>query len=202
MSIRHTCQGSPQQSSPSNCVACDLMGVGSGQSAANYGQPYGPQPGGEAPRYVRPHGNAVHPDVAWMNQTLASAPRNPFNWREEPLNDRYGMQGGAPSPGKDAPAPDGRSSKKELTARAGPRYPYPTSINISGPRGAAPPAGGDPRQPAQTRQVAGQQSPPDLGQAQQCQTPAHQQNSQQEEAVPPSTKNGKARSKESHRSRA
>ncbi|KAI7212323.1 hypothetical protein KC343_g4280 [Hortaea werneckii] len=182
MSIRHTCQGSPQQSSPSNCVACDLMGVGSGQSAANYGQPYGPQPGGEAPRYVRPHGNAVHPDVAWMNQTLASAPRNPFNWREEPLNDRYGMQGGAPSPG--------------------PRYPYPTSINISGPRGAAPPAGGDPRQPAQTRQVAGQQSPPDLGQAQQCQTPAHQQNSQQEEAVPPSTKNGKARSKESHRSRA
>ncbi|RMY43837.1 hypothetical protein D0863_16293 [Hortaea werneckii] len=181
MSPRHTCQGSPQQSSPSNCVACDLSGVGAGQSTANYSQPYGPQPGGEAPRHVQPHENAAHPDIAWINQTLSSAPpRNPFSWREEPSNDRYGMQGGAHSPG--------------------PGYPYPTSINISGPRGAAPPAGGEPRQPAPTRQVAGQQYSPDLGHTQQRQTPANEQNHQQEEALAPSTKSGKKRSKESHRS--
>ncbi|KAI6901952.1 hypothetical protein KC318_g7750 [Hortaea werneckii] len=101
MSIRHTCQGSPQQSSTSNCVACDLSGVGTGQVTANYGQPYGAQPGVEARRLVQPHGHAVHPDVAWMNQTLSSAPRNPFGWYEEPLNDRYGIQGGVAPPGED-----------------------------------------------------------------------------------------------------
>lgn len=118
MSIRHTCQGPPQQNSTSNCVACDLSGVGTGQVTANYGQPYGAQPGVEAQRYVQPHGHAgktecwelsltrltphaVHPDVAWMNQTLASAPHNPFGWREESSNDRFGMQGGVAPPGKD-----------------------------------------------------------------------------------------------------
>ncbi|KAI7208715.1 hypothetical protein KC333_g9030 [Hortaea werneckii] len=101
MSIRHTCQGSPQQSSTSNCVACDLSGVGAGQSTAAYGQAYGPQPGVEARRYVQPQGHAVHPDVAWMNQTLASAPRNPFSWYEEPSKARYGIQGGVAPPGKD-----------------------------------------------------------------------------------------------------
>ncbi|KAI6800598.1 hypothetical protein KC360_g7510 [Hortaea werneckii] len=178
MSIRHTCQ--PQQSSPSNCIACDLSGVGAGHSTANYGQPYGPHPGVEAPRYVQPHGNAVHPDVSWMNQSLSSAPRNPFAWREEPSDDRYGMQGGAPSPG--------------------PGYPYPTSLNISGPRLTAPPAGGETRQPAQPPQVAGHQYPSDLGQTQQRQTPANQQRRQQEAEGIPSSKSGKRRSKEPPRS--
>ncbi|RMX77273.1 hypothetical protein D0869_10021 [Hortaea werneckii] len=180
MSIRHTCQGSPQQSSTSNCVACDLSGVGTGQVTANYGQPYGAQPGVEARRLVQPHGHAVHPDVAWMNQTLSSAPRNPFGWYEEPLNDRYGIQGGVAPPG--------------------PGYPYPTCITISSPRVAAPPAGGEPHNPTQNPPAVGQQYPPNLGQTQQRWTPADDSVGQQGEAVAPSTRSGKRRSKESHRS--
>ncbi|KAI7384582.1 hypothetical protein KC336_g18168 [Hortaea werneckii] len=180
MSIGHTCQGSPQQSSPSNCIACDLSGVGAGHSTANYGQPYSPHVGVEARRYVQPYANAVHPDVAWMNQSLSSAPRNPFGWREEPSDDRYGMQGGAPSPG--------------------PGYPYPTSLNISGPRLTAPPAGGETRQPAQPPQVAGHPYPSNLGQTQQRQTPANQQRRQQEAEGIPSSKSGKRRCKETLRS--
>ncbi|KAI7347831.1 hypothetical protein KC354_g13800, partial [Hortaea werneckii] len=98
MSIRHTCQGSPQQSSASNCVACDLSGVGTGQSTMNYGQPYGPQLGVEAQGHVQPSGHAVHPDIAWFNQTLSSAPRNPFSWSDGSPDDRYGAQGGIASP--------------------------------------------------------------------------------------------------------
>ncbi|KAI6833052.1 hypothetical protein KC340_g6693 [Hortaea werneckii] len=173
MSIRHTCQGSPQQNSTSNCVACDLSGVGTGQVTANDG-------GVEARRYVQPHGHAVHPDVAWMNQTLSSAPRNPFSWREGPSNDRYGIQGGVAPPG--------------------PGYPYPTSITLSSPSVAAPPAGGEPHNPTQNPPAVGQQYPPTLGQTQQRRTPADQQSRQQEEAVAPSTRSGKRRSKESHRS--
>ncbi|RMY53863.1 hypothetical protein D0865_05039 [Hortaea werneckii] len=181
MSIRHTCQGSPQQISTSNCVACDLSGVGTGQATVNYGQAYGPQPGVEARRYVEPQGHAVHSDLAWMNQTLASPPRNPFSWYEEPSNARYGIQGGVAPPG--------------------PGYPYPTSINLSSPRVAAPPAGGEPHQPTQNPPATvGQQYPPNLGQTQQRRTAVDQQSRRPEEAVPPSTQSGRRRSKESRRS--
>ncbi|RMY65482.1 hypothetical protein D0862_15268 [Hortaea werneckii] len=180
MSIRHTCQGSPQQGSTSNCVACDFSGVGTGQSTAVYGQAYGPQSGVEARRYVQPQGHAVHPDVAWMNQTLSSAPRNPFSWYEGPPNGRYGIRGGIAPPG--------------------PEYPYPTSINLSSPRVAAPPAGGEPSQPTQNPPAIGQQYPPNPGQTQQRQTPASQQDRQQEEAGAPSPKDGRRRRKDPHRS--
>ncbi|KAI7551916.1 hypothetical protein KC331_g2235 [Hortaea werneckii] len=141
MSIRHTCQGSPQQISTSNCVACDLSGVGTGQATVNYGQAYGPQPGVEARRYVEPQGHA------------------------------------------------------------GPGYPYPTSINLSSPRVAAPPAGGEPHQPTQNPPATvGQQYPPNLGQTQQRRTAVDQQSRRPEEAVPPSTQSGRRRSKESRRS--
>ncbi|GAB1735500.1 hypothetical protein NU219Hw_g3127t1 [Hortaea werneckii] len=180
MSIRHTCQGSPQQSSTSNCVACVLSGVCTGQFTAIYGQACGPQSGVEARRYVQPQGHAIHPDVAWMNQTLSSAPRNPFGWYEGPPNNRYGIQGGIAPPG--------------------PEYPYPTSINLSSLRVAAPPAGGEPGQPTQNSSAVGQHYPPNLGQTQQRQTPTSQQGRQHEEAVASSPKSGRRRSKDPHRS--
>ncbi|KAI6798515.1 hypothetical protein KC332_g6181 [Hortaea werneckii] len=180
MSIRHTCQGSPQQSSASNCVACDLSGVGTGQSTMNYGQPYGPQLGVEAQGQVQPSGHAVHPDIAWFNQTLSSAPRNPFSWSDGSPNDRYGAQGGIASPG--------------------PGYPYPTSIALLGGRVTAPPAAGGPRQPTQHPPVLGQQYPPNLGPPQQRQPPTNPQRRQQEEAVASSSQSSKKRSKEPRRS--
>ena len=85
--------------------------------------------------------------------------------------------------------------------KAGPGYPYPTSITIPSPRVAAQaPAGGEPRQPTQYPPAVGQQYPPNLGQTQQRQIPASQQSRQQEEAVAPSTKSGQRRSKDSHHS--
>ncbi|KAI7185315.1 hypothetical protein KC316_g7455 [Hortaea werneckii] len=173
MSIRHTCQGPPQQSPTSNCVACDLSGVGTGQTTANYGQAHGPQIGVGAQGYVQPPGHAVHSDVAWFNQTLSSAPRNAFSWSEEPPNDRYGVQGGTTPPA--------------------PGYPYPTSITLPGGRVTAPPAGGGPRQPTQNPPVVGQQYHPELGQNQQRQPSTNPQSRQQEEAVAPSNQGSKGR---------
>ncbi|GAB1731695.1 hypothetical protein NU195Hw_Modified_335t1 [Hortaea werneckii] len=180
MSIRHTCQGSPQLSSASNCVACDLSGVGTGQSTMNYGQPYPPQLGAEAQDHVHPSAHAVHPDIAWFNQTLSSAPRSPFSWSDEPPNNRYGAQGGVASPG--------------------PGYPYPTSINISNATVTGQPAGGGPRQPTYNPPVLGQQNPPNLRQTQQRQPPTNPQRRQQEEVVAPSTQSSAKRSKEPRRS--
>ncbi|KAI7159125.1 hypothetical protein KC349_g4368 [Hortaea werneckii] len=174
MSIRHTCQGPPQQSSTSNCVACDLSGVGTGQSTANYGQAHGPQIGSGAQGYVQPPGHhAVHPDVAWFNQTLSSAPRNPCSWNDESPNDRYGVQGGVSSPA--------------------PGYPYPTSITLPGERVIAPPTGGQPHQPTQNPPLVGQQYPPEPGQNQQRQPSTNPQSLQQEEAVTPSKQGSKGR---------
>ncbi|KAI6911056.1 hypothetical protein KC318_g8835 [Hortaea werneckii] len=177
MSIRHTCQGPPQQSPTSNCVACDLSGVGTGQSTANYGQAHGPQIGVGAQGYVQPLGHhAVHPDVAWFNQTLSSAPRNAFSWSDQSPNDRYGVQGCATMPA--------------------PGYPYPTSITLPGGRVIAPPGGGQPHEPTQNPPVVGQQYHPNLGQNQQSRPSINPQSRQQEEAVGPSPQSSKKRSKE------
>ncbi|RMZ16543.1 hypothetical protein D0860_00948 [Hortaea werneckii] len=123
---------------------------------------------------------AVHPDIAWFNQTLSSAPRNPFSWSDEPPNNRYGAQGGVASPG--------------------PGCPYPTSINISNATVVVPSAGGGPHQPTHSPPVLREQNPPNLRQTQQRQPPTNPQRRQQEEAVAPSSQSSKKRSKEPCRS--